>query len=105
MKKGDIVLIIFPFTNLSGSKLRPALILAKTNLDISVCFISTQIGWQESTDVLINPSQENGIKKQSLIRTSKIATLDISLVKGILGTLNVNEIKELNFKIKLLFDL
>ena len=41
MAKGDIVLITFPFTDLSGSKLRPAVILAETISDITVCFITT----------------------------------------------------------------
>ncbi len=46
MKKGDIVLITFPFSDLSGSKLRPAIILCTNKLDITVCFITTRLGWQ-----------------------------------------------------------
>ena len=61
MNKGDIVLITFPFTDLSGSKLRPAVILIETPLDITVCFITSQTSWQENTDVLLNPSFINGI--------------------------------------------
>lgn len=79
MVKGDIVLITFPFTDLSGSKLRPTVVLAETELDITVCFITTQLQWQEFTDVQLLPTSSNGIRKQSLIRTSKIATLDYSL--------------------------
>ena len=62
MAKGDIVLITFPFTDLSGSKLRPAVVLADTSLDITVCFITTQIGWQEPTDVLLQ-LQQTGLRK------------------------------------------
>lgn len=40
MAKGDIVLLSFPFTDLSGSKLRPAIILTETALDITACFIT-----------------------------------------------------------------
>ncbi|HEX4373902.1 MAG TPA: type II toxin-antitoxin system PemK/MazF family toxin, partial [Puia sp.] len=72
MPKGDIVLITFPFTDLSGSKLRPAVIIANTTLDLTVCFITTQLQWQEITDVKVISTSFNGLRKQSLIRTSKI---------------------------------
>ena len=41
MKKGDIVLIPFPFTDLTGNKNRPALVLVESEEDITVCFITT----------------------------------------------------------------
>lgn len=105
MAKGDIVLITFPFTDLSGSKLRPAVILAETALDLTVCFISTQLQWQETADVQLLPTTLNGLKQQSLIRTSKIATLDKVLAKGLLGRLNANELADLNNKLKILLQL
>ena len=100
MAKGDIVLIPFPFTNLTGSKLRPAVILAETTLDLTVCFITTQLQWQETTDVQLMPTSSNSLKKESLIRTSKIATLDKILAKGLLGRLTANELSDLNDKLK-----
>jgi len=105
MVKGDIVLITFPFTDLSGSKLRPAVILTSSNLDLTVCFITTQIGWQEPTDVFLLPSKINGLKAKSLVRTSKIATLDRSLAKGLLGRLIQTELSDLNSKLKQMFQL
>ncbi|HUB59989.1 MAG TPA: type II toxin-antitoxin system PemK/MazF family toxin, partial [Puia sp.] len=72
MRKGDIVLIPFPFTDLSGTKLRPALILAVTSADVTVAFITTQIGWREPTDIELQPDVNTGIKKPSLIRPSKL---------------------------------
>ena len=105
MVKGDIVLITFPFTDLSGSKLRPAVIIANTSLDLTVCFITTQLQWQEITDVQLLPTSFNGLRKQSLIRTSKIATLDKTLAKGLLGKLTTNELSDLNKNLKVLFEL
>jgi mRNA interferase MazF len=105
MQKGDIVLIPFPFTDLSGTKLRPAIILFATALDITVCFITTQLQWQETTDVLLHPTLKNGIKKPSLIRTSKIATLDKSLAIGKIDVLDKSEESQLNIKLKQLLRL
>ncbi|MBN8572728.1 MAG: type II toxin-antitoxin system PemK/MazF family toxin [Candidatus Kapabacteria bacterium] len=105
MAKGDILLVTFPFTDLTGSKLRPVVILAESSLDITVCFITTQLQWQDSTDMRIEPTLANGLKKQSLIRISKIATIDKALVKGLLGKLTTVEITDLDNKLKILFQL
>lgn len=105
MTKGDIVLIKFPFTDLSGSKLRPAVVLVTTATDSTVCFITTQLGWQEPTDLLLSPNEINGLKKPSLLRIGKIATLDKTLVKGLLGRLSQVEVIELNTKLKTLLQL
>ncbi|MCE6988042.1 type II toxin-antitoxin system PemK/MazF family toxin [Dyadobacter sp. CY323] len=105
MAKGDIVLITFPFTDLSGSKLRPAVILAETRLDLTVCFITSQTSFQEPTDVQLTPGAASGLRKKSLIRTSKIATLDKLLAKGLLGKLSELETNDLNSRLKILFQL
>ncbi|WP_341483189.1 type II toxin-antitoxin system PemK/MazF family toxin [Paraflavisolibacter caeni] len=90
---------------MSGSKLRPAVVLVDTPTDITVCFITTQVGWHEPTDILLQPNATNGLRKTSLIRTSKIATLDKSLAKGLLGHLTSQETAELNTKLKTLLQL
>jgi len=103
MPKGNIVLIPFPYTDLSGSKLRPALILAETPLDVTVSFITTQLQWQELTDIILQPSHISGIKKISLIRLSKIATITKALVTGKIGTINQTQLADLNQKLKIIF--
>lgn len=45
MEKGDIVLIPFPFTDLTGQKNRPALVLINHENDITVSFITSKISW------------------------------------------------------------
>lgn len=105
MKKGDIVLIVFPFSDLSGNKLRPALVLAVTALSVTVAFITTQLKWQEATDAVIAPDLNNGLKKVSLLRISKIATLDKTLIKGRLGLLEKKTQNDIDSKLKKYFQI
>lgn len=96
MKKGDIVLIPFPFTDLTGSKKRPAIVLIDSEDDVTICFITTQLKWQSKFDVTVHPSKSNGLKKTSLIRLNKVATVDKALLIGLLGQLDKDIIKEIN---------
>ena len=93
MVKSDIVLVPFPFTDLTGNKKRPALVLIAGNLDVTVCFLSSQLHWKEKTDLLLHPSIENGLKVTSLVRLGKIATIDKSLVLGKMGAIGSDEIE------------
>lgn len=105
MKKGDIILIPFPFTDLTGNKNRPALVLVERELDVNVAFISTQLKWQKETDVLLKPTDENGLKKDSLLRLSKLGTLDKELAIGRLGDVDKTIIQSVNVKLKKIFRL
>lgn len=105
MTKGDIILIPFPFTDLTGNKLRPAVVLITAPKDITVCFITSQLKWKEPGDISISPSPENGLKKTSLIRTGKIATLDRRLAIGRLGSLGQEDLALLNSRLRQLFRL
>ena len=105
MEKGDIVLIPFPFTDLTGSKKRPALILLSGSLDVTVSFISTQLHWQEPTDLLLQPNSTNGLKKPSLVRIGKIATIDKALVIGKLGNIDTKKIEKLDNKLIQIFNI
>ncbi|MFZ5973438.1 MAG: type II toxin-antitoxin system PemK/MazF family toxin [Bacteroidota bacterium] len=92
MKKGDIVLIPFPFTNLSGQKNRPALVLVSTETDLTVAFITSQLKWADECDLAVEPSPTNGLKSISLIRLSTLSTIDKNLALGRLGALSLNEL-------------
>jgi mRNA interferase MazF len=79
IKKGDIVLVSFPFTNLEGNKRRPAVILFVGELDVVAAFITSRINNSTSFEMLINPSKNNQLKKPSLIKTTKVCALDKNL--------------------------
>ncbi len=92
-------------TDLSGIKNRPALILVECESDITVSFITTQLKWQEDFDVKIEPSQSNGLKRTSLIRLSKLTTIDKDLVIGKLGNLLQDELANVDKNLVKIFKL
>lgn len=54
---------------------------------------------------MIKANQTNGLKTDSLIRTSKIATIDKQLAKGLLGILSQQELEALNAQLRKLLAL
>lgn len=92
MKKGDIVSVDFPFTDLTGKKKRPALVLALDGVDATLAFVTTQLHQAQPPDVVLTPSRLNGLKLPSLVRTSKLATLNQRLIHGKLGELTAAEL-------------
>lgn len=67
--------------------------------------ITTQIKWITGFDVLLTPSDLNGLKKVSLIRLNKLATVDKDLVIGRLGSLDDSSIRILNINLVKIFQL
>ncbi len=61
MKKGDVVLVTFPFSDLSGSKLRPALALHGSGDDGIVAFITSVSAPRFTGDIPIAMSHGNGL--------------------------------------------
>ena len=83
MLKGKIVLIPFPFTDLSGHKVRPALVLhnQKSGEDCIVSFISSVAEKKLGLfDIAAASSEQNGLKTDSVINVNKIATLQKKII-------------------------
>ena len=104
--KGTIVLVPFPFTDLSGVKVRPAVVLAshKKSADMIVVFI-TSTKHQGLFSVSIKPSTKNGIKVPSTIVCDKIATLDKKIIVGKIGECEPVILDAVNGKLKNIFGL
>ena len=111
MNKGDIVLVRFPFTDLTTEKLRPALVIAPDNStgDVILVFITAQIDKEEIYDVLITSKDPNfsktGLKKDSIIKTNKLATLNKRIIIGKIGTSSAKTITEVNKSLRKILDL
>jgi mRNA interferase MazF len=88
--KAKIVLIHFPFTDLTDSKLRPALVLHESEYDVVVAFISSKIpGDLQDSDFMIAMDHPSffftGLKVSSVIKFDKIATVSKDLIEGEIG--------------------
>ncbi len=91
---GEIWLVRFPFSDLTSAKLRPALILAIHREEVIIVGIFSKIptGDLRNSWVLIQDSDaqfsQTDLKKTSLIRADKIATVSISVFQRKLGNLS-----------------
>ncbi|MFN0031291.1 MAG: type II toxin-antitoxin system PemK/MazF family toxin [Flavobacteriales bacterium] len=99
MNKGDIVLVPFPFTDMSGVKVRPALVLMTSDADLTLCFITSKQTTSDELDVEVAPSKQNGLKFTSVIRTFKLATISMDIAVGLLGRIAIDEHAEVLMKI------
>ena len=89
MKSGDVVLLNFPFSDLSGGKLRPAVILAQVGHDD---YVASQITSQNQADpdaVELKPASfaAGGLRSVSFVRPGKLFTAHRSLFAKRVATL------------------
>jgi mRNA interferase MazF len=80
--KGDVVVIPFPFSDLSGSKKRPALVLANLKGDdIILCQITSQNIKDSYALPLDNSGFSSGsLNKPSNVRPNRLFTAEKSIV-------------------------
>ena len=101
-KKGTVVLVPFPFTDLSGTKVRPAIIISngKIGSDVVVLFITSKMKVKGKHTVNLVPDNKNGIKEKSKVICSKIATLEAKIVLGELGQVSSEVQKRIDGELK-----
>ena len=107
--KYRIVLVPFPYDDFSATKLRPAICLTDKigqYEHIVVAFITSQIHKSKiKTDILINQSEETGLKVDSAILLHRLISVPIEKIKRNLGKLPEEMEEELNQKLLKLFRL
>jgi mRNA interferase MazF len=96
--KGDVVVVPFPFSDLSQSKRRPALVITElTGNDLILCQITSQNKYAiELTD---RDFKKGTLKKKSNIRPNRIFTADSSIILYKVGMIKDEKIKEVIKKI------
>lgn len=102
LSKGDVVLVPFPFTDLSQTKLRPAVVLwANAGNDVTLCFVSSQNITNLSSEEFLLESSDlkfagTGLKVVSKVRVIRITTLERQFITRRLGKLGALQIQWLN---------
>jgi len=110
-EQGDIVLIPFPFTDLSSVKQRPVLILSNNDYnketdDIVTCGITSNLK-DAAYSVLIDKGDliNGDIPVKSRIKVDKIFTLDQSLIRKKLAIVNKRIVEKVKQEILNLFQI
>lgn len=86
---GGVVLVRFPFSDLSTSKLRPAVVLASSGMDDWVLCQITSNPYSDSRSIEINDENfiEGALKRTSYARPGKLFTANDSLIYSKVGVL------------------
>jgi len=92
ISRGDVVLTLFPFTNLSGAAVRPALVVSVGLIgqDLILAGISSVVrGAGVPTDLLVNTTlpefNRTGLRVASVLRLHKLAAVESRVVIRRLG--------------------
>jgi len=88
--EGSVVLVRFPFSDLSSSKLRPAVVLAFTGRDDWILCQVTSNPYSDPTAIRINESdfEIGSLQRVSYARPGKLFTANSSLMITEAGRLN-----------------
>ena len=86
-KAGDIVLVVFPFSDLQGQKRRLGLVLADEVNDVLLARLTTHAPRQVS-DVALQHWATIGLPRSSTVRLTKLVTIDCRLVHHKIGHLH-----------------
>jgi mRNA interferase MazF len=93
-RQGDVVLVPFPFADLTGRKMRPAVIVSGNpqGWELIVAFITSVLTNRSPRGAEVELTQSDsefrssGLKVDSLIRLDKLVTLSSDVISRRLGT-------------------
>jgi mRNA interferase MazF len=101
LTRGDIVLVPFPFTDLSGKKVRPALVVNVAGDDVLVAFISSVLPAAPANTDWVLPTHHaefgsTGLKAAAVFKLAKLVCLHRSLILRKLGHVTPSIQRELD---------
>lgn len=111
--RGKVVLVPFPFDDLSAKKVRPAVCLTEPVGEyrhVVLAFITSRMPDELlETDVVLDPNRpgypETGLRVLSVLRLHRMMTVATTLILRKLGILSADMQTEVDEKLRELFDL
>jgi len=111
--KGRVVLVPFPFDDLSGTKVRPAVCLTNAvgpHRHVVLAFITSQTPSDRlESDIVIDAMAPDfgatGLKTTSTLRLHRLMTVTASLIRRELGSLPPPVYADVAARLRRLFDL
>ena len=103
-KQGDVVIIPFPFTDLSQRKRRPALVVSNDKVNTTGDYLLAQITSKNKRDTLSiaigdDDYSGNALPVVSYVRTHKLFCLNGSLIEKRASAVTENFVEQVNHKI------
>lgn len=99
--RGDLVVVTFPFSDLSGSKLRPALVVGVAGRgDFILCQLTSQS--YNADGIEIDPVadvSDGKLRGTSYARPLKLFTANQRLIQGVIGELSNEKLDLVSEKI------
>lgn len=104
MKIVNIILIPFPYAELTNKKVRPAVVITETAdryKDIVVASESSVVPDKLlPREILLKPSKENLLRVESVLKADRIVTLKREDKIADLGKLSISELTEFKSKLE-----
>lgn len=90
LRAGSVVLVTFPFSNLKGQKVRPALVLANVEFDDLILCQITSKPYTSKLAICIKSKDftKGKLPVISYVRPDKLFTADKTIIKDVVGELS-----------------
>ena len=98
---GDVVVVPFPFTNLSSQKVRPALVLASLDRgDVLLCQITSKHSTHRAALPLVAVDfLQGGLPMESFVLPQRLVTASSAVVRRLAGKISAQKLGEIRLAV------